>query len=84
MIDDITVLAELRFYPPLSLKATQKEYSALIGGQEIDEAQKKFKKEITEAQRYRVLSMRSPDVALRMYIQDNPKMKQNQFEEFLP
>jgi len=31
-----------------------------------------------------VLSMRSPDVALRMYIQDNPKMKQNQFEEFLP
>ena len=84
MINSIKVLAELRYYPPLSYNAVQKEYSNLIGEQEIDEAQKRFKKEIAEAQRYRVLSSRSPDVALQMYLQDNPKIKQNQFEKFLP
>ena len=84
MIDSIRVLAELRHYPPLLHNLINKEYSDLIGGQEIEKAQRKFKKEIAEAQRYRVLSGRSPEVALRMYLEENPNMKQNQFNKFLP
>jgi len=84
MVNSIKVLAELRHYPPLSNNAIEKEYSKLIGGQDFELAQRKFKKEIDEALRYRMLSSRSPVVALRMYLEDNPKMKQNQFNEFLP
>jgi len=84
MIDSIRVLAELRHYPPLSHNLIGKEYSDLIGEQETEKAQGKFKKEIAEAQRYRVLSGRSPEAALRMYLEDNPNMKQNQFNKFLP
>ena len=84
MINSIAVLAELRHYPPLSRIGIESEYSKLIGGQEIEKAQTKFKKEIDEAQRYRVLSGRSPASALRMYMEDNPNMKPEQFNKFLP
>lgn len=77
------LLGELSSYPPLTNLEIMDEYRGLIFSRAIDKAEKKFDKEIQEAQKYRINSARDPIKALENYLRDNPKMKLNQFQRNL-
>jgi hypothetical protein len=77
------LLSELSSYPPLTNLEITDEYRGLIFSRAIDKAEKKFDKEIQEAQKYRINSARNPIKALENYLRDNPKMKLNQFQRNL-
>lgn len=78
------LLSELASYPPLTNLEIAEEYRGLVYARLVDRTEQKFSKEIQEAQKYRINSSRNPIKALENYLNDNPKMKLNQFKRNLP